>query len=254
MTATGNVDQATRDLATAQDIARFANVDLATAADAVAKADAGQDKGLRTLMPGSERIRCDGDPGQRHQAGGGPGRHLRQVRPRDGRSTSVAMDELSKTIGTAVVPVLQALMPALLAIIKAFATIITAILPILIPAMKLLATVIGIVADAIAGALTFVAKLVTALVGLLGPIKDVLNGIGSIHLPFGIGGSSAAPSALGATPMATTYQGGGGGFAVNIYGGDPAQVQAQVVAALRQYTARNGYAGLYGTGLGQAGA
>ena len=56
VTATGDVTLATADLSAAQDIARFANIEyLATAADAVAKAHAGQDGALRKLMPGLEK-------------------------------------------------------------------------------------------------------------------------------------------------------------------------------------------------------
>jgi hypothetical protein len=50
VTATKDVTQATTLLGTAQDVARFAGVDLATAADAVAKAQAGQDGALRKIF------------------------------------------------------------------------------------------------------------------------------------------------------------------------------------------------------------
>ena len=52
ITATGDADEANRLLAQAQDIARAAGVPLSQAADAVAKATAGQDTALRKLFPG----------------------------------------------------------------------------------------------------------------------------------------------------------------------------------------------------------
>ena len=52
ITATGDADEANRLLAQAQDIARAAGVPLSQAADAVAKATAGQDAALRKLFPG----------------------------------------------------------------------------------------------------------------------------------------------------------------------------------------------------------
>jgi hypothetical protein len=55
VTATGSVTDSTALLATAQDVARFAGVDLATAADAIAKAQAGQDTQLARLIPGLEK-------------------------------------------------------------------------------------------------------------------------------------------------------------------------------------------------------
>ena len=65
VTATGDVTRRPSSSTGAQDIARFAGVDLATAADAVAKAEAGQDGALRKLMPGTR----EGRDGDRHARG-----------------------------------------------------------------------------------------------------------------------------------------------------------------------------------------
>jgi len=257
VTATGDLTSATALLGPAQDIARFAGVDLATAADAVAKAQAGQDGALRKMMPGLEKGATTMDTlGNATKMAAGQADTYAKSGPGMADKTSDAMGELGETLGTAVLPLLDAMMPALQAIIKALGALITAVLPILIPLMKALGAVIGVVGNAIAAALGFVAKLVTALLGLLAPIQKVLDGLGSIHLPFGIGGGggSSGSQAAGVSGFASTSYAGSGGFVVNVYGGDPAQVQAQVVSALRLYTARNGTAGLYGTGLAQGGA
>jgi hypothetical protein len=254
VTTTKDVSQATDLLATAQDVARFSGVDLSTAADAVAKAHAGQDGALRKMMPGLDKGGTAMDTlANATKMAAGQADIYAKSGPGMADRTSDAMGELGETIGQAVLPVLDALMPALIPIIRAFGQLVTSILPLLIPLLTLVGKGIKIVADAAVAAVQFIVKLVDALTHALGLIGDVISGIGGIHLPFGIGGTSAASSsALGVTPMAAT--GSGPGFVVNVYGGDPAQVQAQVMAALRTYTARNGVSGLYGTGLGQVGA
>jgi hypothetical protein len=257
VTTTHDVTAATGLLSTAQDVARFANVDLATAADAVAKANAGQDGALRKLMPGLEKgSSATATLAAATKAAAGQADVYAKSGPGMGAKVSDSMSELGETIGTAVLPILDALMPALLAIIKAFSTLVTALLPYLIPMFKFLGQWIGIFADAVAKAIGFISTLVGWLSKALGMIGDLLKGIGNIHLPFGIGGTSAG-TASGTGLSATTQAGStyaGGGFVVNVYGGDPAQVQAMVVGALRRYTSRNGNAGLYGTGLAQGGA
>ena len=52
LTTTGDVTDANKLLEVSQDVARKSGVDLKTAADAVAKAHAGQDGALRKLIPG----------------------------------------------------------------------------------------------------------------------------------------------------------------------------------------------------------
>jgi hypothetical protein len=82
--ATGDVAQATDLLSTAQDIARLKNVDLATAAEAVAKSQDCDRPGAlgRRIDPGPHRHR---GPRRGPAPRGGPGRNLRRVnlrRPR----------------------------------------------------------------------------------------------------------------------------------------------------------------------------
>lgn len=252
VTATGSVTQSTALLATAQDVARFAGVDLATAADAIAKAQAGQDMQLARLIPGLAKgaTATDTIANASKAAAGQADAFANSTEGQMARSSD-AMAELGETIGSAVLPILDALLPALIPIIQALGKLVTAVLPVLIPLVKLLAGALGIVASAVAKVANFLADLITRAgqaIAAIGRFVDSLPDIPSINLPFGLAATS--PTGLGVNGLGANSRvgtgGGRGGVVVNVYGGDPTRVEAAVARALRGYTRRNGPLGLAG--------
>lgn len=252
VTATGDVAASTSLLTVAQDVARFAGVDLATAADAVAKAQAGQDMQLARLIPGLEKgaTATDTIANAAKAAAGQADAFANSTEGQMARSSD-AFGELGETIGSAVLPILDALLPALVPIIQALGKLVTAVLPILIPLVKLLAAALGIVAGVVAKVANWLADMIAQFMRGIDVVRrfvDSLPDFGSIHLPFGL--AAAAPTGLGVSPMATSSGGAGGRVAgavtVNIYGGDPTRVEAAVARALQGYTRRNGQLGLAG--------
>jgi hypothetical protein len=110
VTATGDVTKSTELLATAQDIARFAGVDLTTAADALAKATAGSDGALRKLIPGLEKGATATDTiAAAQKAAAGQADLYAQSTQGQLEISADAFGELGETIGTAFLPILQEL-------------------------------------------------------------------------------------------------------------------------------------------------
>lgn len=240
LTATMNAQASTELLAQAQDIARFAGVDLATAADALAKAHVGQDTALTKLMPGLMKGATSIDT-MREATAMAAGQADIFANSADGMKARAgdAFGELSETIGGVFLPILDAILPALIPIIKAFGTLITSLLPILVPLVKLLGAALKIVADVLVTVVGWVVKLVDWLAKLMSPLKGVLDGLS--NLPFGklssiASGNISAPSASSRAGSSTASA---GGFTINIYG-DPSVIEARVVKALQDYTRRNG--------------
>lgn len=125
-TATGDATEAAALMGPAMDIARFANVDLATAADAVAKAHAGSDGALRKLLPGLEKGKTATDTlaAATAQAAGQADTYAASSAGM-GEKGSQAFDELGESVGGVFLPVLQALQPLMLelaAVLQSVAT------------------------------------------------------------------------------------------------------------------------------------
>ena len=178
VTATGDVGTATEELATAQDLARFAGVDLATAADAVAKAHAGSDGALRKLIPGLEKGATAQDTlAAAQKAAAGQADEYSKTTEASLAIASDSFSELGETIGSAFLPLLKAIIPPLSKIIGALGTLIEAVLPLIIPLFEAVGIVIGAVVDALVPLVEFVAKLVTALARQLVPLLKPLAGI-----------------------------------------------------------------------------
>lgn len=250
--ATGSVTTATTLLATTQDIARFAGVDLATASDAVAKAQAGQDTALTRMLPGLEKGKTATDTlANAQRAAAGQADVFAASTEGQMARSSDAFAELGETVGTAVLPIMDALLPALIPIIQALGKLVTAILPVIIPLVTLLGKGLALVAR-------IVSDLVDHLVDMIDQLKAAMDWIGRMiakipnipslpSLPF----SAVVPTGVGVGAMAAgagvqAVARGGGGVQVNIYGGDPTRVEAAVARALRGYTRRNGALGLAG--------
>lgn len=248
VTSTGDLTAATGLLGTAQDVARFAGVDLATAADAVAKANEGQDGALRKMLPGLEQGATATDTlanAQKLAAGQaaayGATTEASQAKAAD------AMSELGETIGSALLPALDAILPALTPMIKSLGSLVTAILPLLIPLLKLLGVVLGIVAQAlttVVGWLTQLVKWLQAgiqfvgdLLSKIGPLRDLGNIVGGIVGGLSSSAVASGPALRGATPQSS---GSSGGVTINITAtGDSLATEAAVTRALRRVTRLN---------------
>jgi hypothetical protein len=246
VTATGDVTAATALLGPAQDIARLAGVDLATAADAVAKAQAGQDGALRKLVPGLEKGATASDTlaAATAAAAGQADLYAESSEGMQARAGD-SLGELAETIGSVFLPVLDAIIPALLPILKAFGQLVTALLPVLTPAIKLLAGALKIVADVLVTVVGWITKLVDWIGRVLGPIGDLLSKLNPLanfkmpSLPFLSSSSSSAG------PAASTRAGGAGAAivapSITIYTtGDSIEAERAVVNALRRVTRLNG--------------
>jgi hypothetical protein len=246
VTATGDVTASTALLTQAQDLARFANVDLATAADAVAKAQAGQDGPLRKLVPGLEKgaTATDTLAAATAAAAGQADLYASSAEGMQARAGD-SLGELAETIGSVFLPVLDAIIPALLPILKAFGTLVTSLLPLLIPLVNVLAKALGIVANVLVTVVGWLTKLVEWITKALGPIGDLLSKLNPLanfkmpSLPFL--SSSSASAGAGPSTRAGSSSVGTVAPVVNVYTtGDGIEAEQAVVRALRRVVRLNG--------------
>jgi hypothetical protein len=251
--ATGDVGTATALLTQAQDIARFAGVDLATASDAVAKAHAGQDGALRKLVPGLAKGATAADTiAAASKAAAGQADLYAESAAGMGAKGADAFAEIGETIGGAFLPVLAELLPALLPILKVLGELVTALLPLLIPLVKLLAGALRIVIGVLSIVVGWLVKLVTWIGTAISSVQSFLEAANPFsnfrlpELPFGIGNAAGSSSAAG--------RAGGGGAAaapltVNVYGAiDPEGVARSVARVLNAHAIRTGRAPNLGAG------
>jgi hypothetical protein len=243
-TATSDMTKSTELLATAQDIARFAQVDLATASDAVAKAYAGNDTALAKLIPGLEKG-ADGYGTIANASKAAAGQAKIFAESGEGQMSMLtdSIGELVEEVAKALVPVFQELLPVIKPVIAILGTLIKTILPILIPFIKVLAKGLEVVAkvlEIVAKALEWV---IERIKDFLKPLADAVGMIGK--LPF-IGGQSfsAAPAMQTAGVSARASGVSPGNVNINVYG-DPAVIEARITKALRDYTRRNGDISLF---------
>jgi hypothetical protein len=244
VTATKDVGVATSLLADAQNLARFAGVDLATASDAVAKAYAGNDKALRSLVPGLEKGATAQDTlANASKAAAGQADIFAQSADGMNARAGDAFSELSEVIGEVFLPVLDAILPIVIQIIKLFGQLIKAVLPLLIPILKAVGAALTVVGNVLSVVIGWLIKLIDWLAKAIGMIGDFLakinpfNNIKLPSLPF----SASAASGVSGLQAGTQAVGGssGGGITFNIYG-DPSVIEARVTKALRDYKRRNG--------------
>lgn len=251
VTATGDVNTATTLLTQAQDIARFANVDLATAADAVAKAQAGQDGPLAKLLPGLQKGATATDTlAAATAAAAGQADEFASSTEGQMAIAGDAFGELGETVGSVFLPIISEIVPILIPILQKFGELVKQVLPILIPLIKLAAQYFGIMFGILGKILDVIIKLVTwfadlvdgiaDFLGKLGPLKaagDIIGGIGGI-----IGGKSAAGSS-GAPMVGTRAAGSSSASSITINvntTGDGIEAEQAVVRALRRVTRING--------------
>jgi phage-related protein len=252
VTATKDVGVATDLLAQAQDLARFAGVDLATASDAVAKAYAGNDKALRSLVPGLEKGATASETlANASKAAAGQADIYSKSAAGMQAKAGDAFGELSETIGEVFLPVLDAVLPIVIQMIKLFGQLVKAVLPLLIPILNAVGkalTIVGNILSTVIGWLIKFIDWITKGIGMIGDFLDKINPLKDIKLPFGIG-SQSATGASASTRAGTQSAGSsaGGGVTFNIYG-DPSVIEAKVTKALRDYARRNGKGSLVALG------
>lgn len=236
-TATGDTEAALDLLTVAQDVARISGVDLEQAADAVAKAQNGQDAALRRMLPGLEKGATAQDTikAATDLAAGAADNYARSSEAM-GKKVRIAFGEIAETVGAALGPSLQELGRALKPLIQQFIQLASKILP---PVLSLLSKLISIaskVVTAVNKITSAIGRLIDKIKKLLQPLQEAVNGLRNLDLnPF------AAPSAAVATMGASTRASNSnrGPVTINIYG-DPAVIEAKVIRAIRGYQARNG--------------
>ena len=236
--ATGDVSSATGLLAGAQDIARASGVSLEQASDAIAKAHLGNDGALRKLMPGLAKGATGMDTiANATKAAAGQAQIFAESGEGAAMKTADAMGELGEEIGSALLPVFDALLPALVPIIKQFGILVKALLPILIPLVQALARWFTFFAGVLGKVIGFVIDLVNWISDLLDTIGDALDALSKLN-PFG--GVIDAVTGGGGMSLDTGGTGGTLNATFNVYG-DPAVIERTVVNTLRDYSRRNGY-------------
>jgi len=248
VTATGDLGTATALLGPAQDIARFAGVDLAVAADAVAKAQAGQDGALTKLMPGLAKGASASDTlaAATAKAAGQADTYAESSAGMQAIASD-AFGEISETIGSVFLPIMDEILPALIPVIKEFGKLISAILPALIPLVKLVAAALGLVAGALSTVIGFLIGLVTWVgnaIGAIGRFLDKINPLKNISLPSlpflssSSGGSATTTAGVGRS--SSRSMGAVAPATINVYTtGDSIDAEQAVVRALRRVTRIN---------------
>lgn len=247
VTATGDLTTSTGLLTSAQDIARFANVDLATAADAVAKAQAGQDGPLRKLIPGLEKGASATDTlaAATAQAAGQADAYANSTQGMQDKAGD-AFGELTETIGSIFLPVLKELLPALTPILQSFGKLVSALLPLLIPLLRIVGQVLGIVARALSVVVDWLVQLVKWVVDAIGAVGRFLDSINPLKnvslpsLPFLSATAGAPPGARSARFGAPATRAASLQPQITIYTtGDGIEAEQAVMRALRRQTRLN---------------
>jgi hypothetical protein len=246
VTATGDVAAANELLGPAMDIARLAGVDLAVAADAIAKAEAGQDAQLAKLLPGMEKGATAADTLASATAlAAGQADIYADSAAGMGDQAKNAFGEISESIGAALLPVLEALLPLILAVLDVFTVLLGAILPpltkligLLVPPLKAVADVVSKLAGWLQTLVTWLGKAADAAGAFLDKINPLSN-IKLPSLPFGNAAGAAMPRAVelaggygrdaGAASYGVAY-GGAGGIVINVQTTGDSLEAAQVFA------------------------
>jgi len=248
VTATGDVTEATELLKLAQDVARKAGVSLEDASKAVAKAHAGQTGALQKLLPGMQKgattaltltnatmlARGQADLYAKSAAG-------------MGARASDAFGEIGETVGSAFLPVLDEVLPALIPVVQQLGKLVSAVLPLLIPLVKVLAAALGGVARVLTTVVGWLVKLVEWIVKAaqkVGGLLDKLNplkGFKLPSLPF-LSSAPAPAAAAGASSRAAPRAAApSGGVTVNVYGAiDPEATARQIRRILAGHAVRTG--------------
>lgn len=264
VTATGDVALSTELLATAQDVARLAGVDLQTATDAVRKAYDGNGAALAKLTNQQSKGRDATDILSEAQklAAGQADLYGESTKGAMDKS-KIAMDEATESIGAAFIPIVEAIVPALVPVLEAIAMLVTELLPLLRPVIdvavagiKIFVSVLKTVLDwlkqvigAVKGVIDWIGRMVQMAQDAVGAVQgaiDAINPFSAAPAPPGVGAlpgpATLATTALLGAPRAVGGGGGGGGgnLTVNVYGGDPWRLERAVREGWRRWTTNQG--------------
>jgi hypothetical protein len=271
-TATGDLDAAIATLPGVMDIARGAQVDLGTAADAAALAINGQDAPLKRMMKGLESGATAMDTLNTAMLNNTmQGDIWASSAEGQAERARIAMSEAGEAIGTklyeafgAIRDIMQPVMDALGPFMDAVRELLDVIMPALNPLIKLFAEFLSRVAYALSQVITFATRVLTFVSDLLAKLQEVrdklddimpdfnlLNGEGLIGRSDGRGFLQQRTYTSGASSKA----GGAGGstiaaplnMTINI-NGDPAIIEAKIASAIRNYNRRNGAGAIFSPG------
>jgi hypothetical protein len=248
VTTTGDASAAAALLGPAMDIARLSGVDLATAADAVAKANEGQDGALRKLIPGLAQGATAADTlANATAAAAGQADTYASSAAGMQKKGANAFGELSETIGSVFLPILQEILPVLVPIIQSLGELISAVLPIITPLIKIMAKELGVVVSIISTLVGWLIKVITWLTNAAKAVGDFLSSINPFKdiklpsLPFGIGSSAPATAGVGRSAGATTTGAAPAPATINVFTtGDGIEAEQAIVRALRRVGRING--------------
>lgn len=251
-TATGDSEKSLELLTVAQDVARVSGVSLEQAADAVAKAAAGQDTALKRLLPGlGETASAEETIAKASNLAAGAAETFGQSSEAGALKADIAFNELKETLGAKVAPALKAVKDALKPLLQQLLELASKILPPVLNLLAKLFEIAGKVANAVNKIVDAVQRLIGKLKELLKPLDQAISKLKNLDLnPF----NNAVAAAAGATQAAGVStqavgggRGGGGGITINIYG-DPATIEARVMRALKSYQYRNGPGAIFTAG------
>jgi hypothetical protein len=177
-TQTGSLDTAMGLLTTAQDLARAGGTDLAAATDAVARASEGSYRGLLAYGIAADEGATAADVLAEAQKAGAGQADL-YAASAEGMATraSIGFSEVGESIGAALLPAMDKLLPALLPIIEALGELVTAILPLLIPLIGLFAQALGVVVDWLVAVFDGIKKVVDWLITLQARAQAMIDGV-----------------------------------------------------------------------------
>jgi len=248
--ATGDVTAATDALSTAQDLARLTGEPLEETSRAVTEALQGEGGALKELIPGLEESEDATEMLKAAQdAAAGSADLFAESTAGATARTQEGFAELTETLGSAFLPILDALVPALIPIAELLSTLVEAVLPLIIPLIenmaKKLELVVSVVTKVSAALGTMIAKIQEAikyiqdLIAKIDIIPDInLPSLPDIN-PFNNGGGGGDESQARAYNAAASSGSAGPGVTINIVG-DPQTIERTVIDALRTYNRRNG--------------
>lgn len=249
--ATGDAAAANELLGPAMDLARFAGVDLETASKALAKAHDGNDAALRKLVPGLEKGATASDTITAAMAlSTGQADLFAASTEGVQKKGSDAFSELGETIGSAFLPVLDAIMPLMGPIVEIIGELISAVLPLLKPAIMIVVGALKIFLQVLQTLIGVIKEVMKFIGDLVQKAQDAVNFVGSIDLnPFSAigleGGGGGAARGRGRSARSAGGGGGGPNVTVNVQSADP----SEVMRAIRRWSRNNGGSGPFTRGL-----
>ena len=174
--STGDVEEATRLMGVAQDLARLKGVSLESASLAIAKATEGQDGALIKLLPSLKNVE-EGTDLVATAAGLAAGQADLFGASAEGQSKTakIAFSELGEKVGEALLPILDALVPALSPFMELLGVLIDAVIPVLVPLVKTIATAFTLVTSAIKVALGVIKDIIKWINDLITKVQEGLK-------------------------------------------------------------------------------